>query len=108
QVNFPRNPTDFADLAALTERAIRSAANGGNAFHDTRVGITSDNRLVIVPGGLRDTIDASGTPANDLRLTGALGAETMEAYQSGRLPDVPAVSAAAPAVSFTLAATTAT
>jgi hypothetical protein len=105
-VRFPRQPADLADAASLLEGAIHAAAGGGPAFKGARVAVTADDRLVIIPGRLREALvfvtDAVSTP---LKLDAAQSTAP-DLYLSGELEPFPVMTAGNPRVSLTIGAVT--
>lgn len=104
---FPSKPTTPAEAAQCLQAAIRSASGGGPVFKGTRV-TTVDNQLVVVPGGLGDTVTVAAT-SSDPHTAGELlldvGTAT-QAYLSGELTPFPLLTAAQPAVQLTIGSTT--
>jgi hypothetical protein len=96
-------PTTLGNAAAILQAAIRSAPGGGPAFKGTRVTTVGDaapdDSLVVVPGGLTETVTISGPMANKLRLSATAMATQVEvAFLSGDLTPFPAVTATQPSM----------
>jgi len=102
---FPNRPTNLSDAARALQTAIRNAPGGGPACKGARVSVAGD-RLVIVPGGLPNTVaitfanvSGTNTTADLLQLTGS--ATTTQAYLSGDLTPFPSLTANLPQLRIT-------
>jgi hypothetical protein len=105
-VRLPRPPADIADAAVLLEAAIRVADDGGPAFKGTRVAATTDDRLVIIPGRLQETVDFTLDAVSGALKLDAAQSTTPQLYLSGELEPFPVMTADNPQVNLTIGGTT--
>lgn len=89
-------PATAEELARVLQAAIRRASPAAS-FRGTRVA-AFDGRVVVVPGGLVDTVTFTGSDAGKLGLTLATGCQRPKGHVSGWLQPFPALTARQPAV----------
>jgi hypothetical protein len=106
-VRFVRKPVDLADAAILLEAAIR-ASDGQESFKGARVAVTSDARLVIIPGRLQEAVTFVSDPISTKLKLDAPQSTTPQLYLSGELEPFPVMTADNPRVDLTIGATTRT
>jgi hypothetical protein len=102
---------NIESAAGILQAAIRDAHKDGPAFNGTRITM-SDNRIVVVPGGLFHEVSIHGSVAEKLKLSTAqqapadARAELVEgAYLSGELDPFPALTAVQPSLKVTIGST---
>ncbi len=95
-------PANLAEAADLLQIAIRTSNGASPGFKGTRVTTVGDNRLLIVPGGLGDTVVCTGPDAVKLKLMEGNGSTTAKGYLSGELTPFPTLTNADPAVQMTI------
>lgn len=102
-------PVGVADAAELLQRALRDvglkAAPVSPPLAGARVAVDADQRLVVVAGGLTDSLTFTGPNAPNLGLTQAAGAVKRTGYLSGVCDPFPPVPATSPEVNVTIVAT---
>ena len=107
-VKFARKPTTAADAAGLLEAALEVASGGGPGFQGARVATTTDDRLVIVPGGLRAAVSVQPDAVSNPLLLTPPAAQSPQLFLSCELFPFPVLTSGNPAVQLTIGGDTRT
>jgi hypothetical protein len=107
-VTLATKPTSLQLAARLLQAALRDATGAGTQFRASRVTTTSDDRLLIVPGGLAVAVAVADGPAADALQLGQASRPIQHGRLSGSLLPFPALTAAQPQLAVTVGADSAT
>jgi hypothetical protein len=107
-VTLAAKPTSLQLAARLLQAALRDATGAGTQFRGSRVTTTSDDRLLIVPGGLAAAVAVADGPAADALQLGQASRPIQHGRLSGALLPFPTLTAAQPQLAVTVGADSAT
>ena len=97
RLSFSFAPTTLAEVATELEMVLHSAPTENIAFTGAHVTLLG-NRLVIVPGGLQDTVLVQPIGGNASGVLGLTGGSNRVGYISGLISPFTPLTSAAPAV----------